>query len=280
MILRIISTLALWAITILAIYYGKAIGFGILMLILALAAGREACSLLQRCGMKPIFWIYCVATFAIFVLPACEPKLSLPLTGVLLFAIFALFALWILQHPYSDVPLKTVFPTLLLTLFIPGMLCWYIIIAQADYAGASGRLEYGGVILAVWAVAAAKFSDVGGYLFGMLFGRHKMSPNISPKKTWEGAVGGIFLSSAISAAIAWGFAEQLPAFFTPCFAAAAALPVAVIAICSDLLESVLKRRADIKDSGRSIPGIGGALDLADSMLLPAPFVMLIFIFAK
>ena len=68
------------------------------------------------------------------------------------------------------------------------MLQWLVVLGFADF----GLSKYTGVILSIWILAAAKFSDVGAYVLGSAFGRHKMAPSISPKKTWEGAVGGLF----------------------------------------------------------------------------------------
>jgi len=103
-----------------------------------------------------------------------------------------------------------------------------------------------------------------------------MSPEISPKKTWEGAAGGIFISMALGALIAWLGREVLPSSFTPLVAAAVAAPIAAVGILSDLVESIIKRRAALKDSGGLIPGIGGMFDLSDSLLLPAPIAYLLF----
>jgi phosphatidate cytidylyltransferase len=288
MIKRICSTLVLWTVLISVVYFFKAKGFSVLMMVLALLAGYEACKLLERCSAKPSFGIYALASIILFGVVTFGGFIPDAALGVTVCMLLACFALWVLKHPYSDFPLKTEASTDLLFMFLPVLLCCYSVIAInfTDHlsfrvldAAIKINLPYAGVILAVWVIAAAKFSDVGGYLFGMMFGKHKMSPTISPKKTWEGAIGGLILSSAISAAIAWGFREQTPEFFSPLFAAVAALPIAILAILSDLLESVLKRRADIKDSGNSIPGIGGALDLADSMVLPVPLAYIILIFA-
>jgi phosphatidate cytidylyltransferase len=98
----------------------------------------------------------------------------------------------------------------------------------------------------------------------------KMAPGISPKKTWEGAIGGVVISAGVGALLAHLLARFYPAGFTPVFAALVAVPIAVLAIVSDLVESVIKRRADTKDAGAAIPGIGGMFDLSDSLILTAP----------
>ena len=117
-------------------------------------------------------------------------------------------------------------------------------------------------------------------LTGMAFGKHKMAPSISPKKTWEGAVGGVLISAGLGAGIAWFASEHLSPTMTPLVAALMALPIALVTIVSDLIESALKRRSDIKDTGALIPGIGGAFDLTDSLILTAPLAYFMFLFLE
>ncbi len=132
------------------------------------------------------------------------------------------------------------------------------------------------LLLGLWLVATTKFCDVGALLSGMAFGRHKMSPQISPKKTWEGAIGGVLISMGVGALGAWLARAQFPAHMTPLTAAFMALPIAIVGIVADLVESVLKRRAHMKDSGATIPGIGGMFDLSDSIILVAPIGYFLF----
>ncbi len=139
-----------------------------------------------------------------------------------------------------------------------------------------------GLILAFWVVVLVKFADIGAYLTGSMIGKNKLAPSLSPGKTWEGAIGGILISSSISAAYAWFMSRggHFPASLTPLAAFGIAIPIAAVSIVSDLLESAFKRRADVKDSGKTIPGIGGSFDLTDSLVLSAPvaygFLLLFF----
>jgi phosphatidate cytidylyltransferase len=111
-------------------------------------------------------------------------------------------------------------------------------------------------------------SDTGAYYTGRAFGRHKLAPNISPGKTWEGAVGGM-VSSLLLAALAhyWFFPE---------LSLRAALPLAavmnVLGVFGDLTESALKRSAGAKDAANFLPGHGGFLDRLDSLLFNAPLI--------
>ncbi len=118
------------------------------------------------------------------------------------------------------------------------------------------------VILFVFAV---KCSDIGAYTFGRLFGKHKLSPRVSPGKTWEGLGGAIVAASLAS------FAFTAVSGIMGVWAAVIfGVAMAVIGQLSDLAESMLKRDAQQKDSSNRVPGFGGILDIVDSPLFAAP----------
>jgi phosphatidate cytidylyltransferase len=133
-----------------------------------------------------------------------------------------------------------------------------------------------GLYYVVWVFVATKFTDVGGLMIGVPFGKHKIAPTISPAKSWEGCLGGLATSAGASALFAWLLRDIVGiSFMVPWKAALLALPIAVLSIPSDLIESVFKRLAGAKDSGATIPGIGGALDLIDSMVLTSPVALIL-----
>lgn len=115
-------------------------------------------------------------------------------------------------------------------------------------------------------------SDTGAYLFGSWLGEHRLFPRISPKKSWEGSIGGGIVAIAASQAIATfiPFAENLTTLMSRMLWAGLALLTVVIGTWGDLVESLLKRRLGIKDSGHILPGHGGMLDRFDSSLLAIP----------
>jgi phosphatidate cytidylyltransferase len=122
-------------------------------------------------------------------------------------------------------------------------------------------------------VLVTKFSDMGAYSVGSLIGRHKMIPRISPGKTWEGFGGAIVFSTGASLAFAHIFRDKL-AGMNWIHATVLGVVLSVCAVIGDLIESVFKREAQVKDSGRFFPGIGGILDLVDSLLFNAPIMYL------
>jgi phosphatidate cytidylyltransferase len=156
------------------------------------------------------------------------------------------------------------------------MLLHYVLILNIRY----GSTESYCLSLAIWVIAVAKFTDVGGYLVGSMIGRHKLAPSISPGKTWEGVVGGLLLSALVAFLPVHFAQEYFPLWLTPLRAVCLAFPIGIAAIASDLSESAFKRRAGVKDSGRCIPGIGGALDLADSLLLAGPVAYYLFLLVQ
>ena len=112
-------------------------------------------------------------------------------------------------------------------------------------------------------------NDTGAYCTGMLFGRHRLFERISPKKSWEGSVGGGIISVIVSLVMAHFFP-----FLSTLQWVGFALVVVVFGTWGDLVESLLKRQLGIKDSGNILPGHGGMLDRFDSTLLAVPAVVL------
>jgi len=128
---------------------------------------------------------------------------------------------------------------------------------------------------------AVVWSDTGAYFAGSSLGRHKLAPKVSPNKTWEGAVGGIAAAMA-STAFLYGLQRGLACRGLPDWSLAAYLwmgaALALVSQIGDLVESMLKRDAGIKDSGGIFPGHGGVLDRCDGILFAAPvfYYMILF----
>ncbi len=122
-------------------------------------------------------------------------------------------------------------------------------------------------------VLVTKFSDMGAYLVGSLIGKHKMIPRISPNKTWEGFGGAIFLSTAASLVFVHFFHGDMYGMNWR-HAVILGVVLSLTAVVGDLIESLFKREAGAKDSGKLFPGIGGILDLLDSLLFNAPIMYL------
>lgn len=130
-----------------------------------------------------------------------------------------------------------------------------------------------GKFFVLYFILLTKFSDMGAYLVGSLIGRHKMIPRISPGKTWEGFVGAILISTGTSLVFVHYLGGHM---FHMNWIHAVVLGVLLssTAVIGDLIESLFKREAGVKDSGHFFPGIGGILDLLDSLLFNAPIMYL------
>jgi len=139
-----------------------------------------------------------------------------------------------------------------------------------DASVAPGMVSPHGMFLLLWLLAVTKFTDMGAYITGSMIGRHKMIPHVSPGKTWEGFAGALVFSQIAACGLYALFPSQL--FFFQHWGHVAFLGVllAVLAVVGDLAESVVKRALNAKDSGKMLPGIGGALDLIDSICFTAP----------
>ena len=130
-----------------------------------------------------------------------------------------------------------------------------------------------GAYYVLYFILVTKFSDLGAYVTGSLIGRHKMIPRISPSKTWEGFCGAIVISTAASLVFAHVAGARL-AGMNWVHATILGIILSVAAVIGDLIESLFKREAGVKDSGQFFSGIGGILDLMDSLLFNAPLMYL------
>ncbi len=126
----------------------------------------------------------------------------------------------------------------------------------------------------VWLIFFSSWGcDTCAYCVGMLFGRHKLAPVLSPKKSIEGAVGGVVGAAILGFLYATVFQDKMMEITNPQAACAAACAIAaVISQIGDLAASAIKRNHGIKDYGHLIPGHGGILDRFDSMLFTAPAI--------
>lgn len=237
--------------------YASPASFAAIIGLLAAVATWECYAILAARGMPALRWLGVAA-----VLTACwgfaslPPRVDLTAVVVAMVVLTSVGAMWRGNSAGEmlDAAFATVFPVLLVGLGLGHL------VAIRSIPGGTGRELLWMLILCV--VGADTFA----YYVGRAFGRHPMSPVISPKKTWEGFAGSL-AGSAVAALIAhFGFYRALP------LAHALALSVAlcVAAVLGDLAESMIKRAGGVKDSSSLLPGHGGIFDRLDSLLFAAP----------
>ncbi|MCU4173768.1 phosphatidate cytidylyltransferase [Carboxylicivirga sp. N1Y90] len=163
------------------------------------------------------------------------------------------------EHPFQRIAL-----TLLLPVYIAIPLSFLYLSAWTD--GTFNNYFLIAFFAMVWC------NDTGAYLVGVSIGRHKLYERISPKKTWEGFIGGVIFT-ALAAFVIFRLTDIASLWVW----IAAGLIVSVFGTLGDLIESMLKRNVDIKDSGAILPGHGGILDRFDAVLFAAPMVFALFI---
>jgi len=134
------------------------------------------------------------------------------------------------------------------------------------------RIEFGPWVL-LYFIFTVKSSDTGAYTFGRLFGKHKLCPRISPGKTWEGLAGAAVVAAGVSFVFSH-YCGIMPGLWAVGFG----VVFGVLGQLGDLVESMIKRDAALKDSSSSIPGFGGLLDVIDSPLATAPLAFAAFMF--
>ena len=186
-------------------------------------------------------------------------------------ALFGLIA-WLMVRQFfqkdNPRPLETIAGTMLGIMYI-AFLFNFLTKLSLQWGDLEGRLAI------FYFVVVVKFTDIGAYFTGCTFGKHKLIPRISPKKTWEGCLGGVIVANLVSLFAYW-LATKFLGYHNVRLIDAVILGtlLSVVGIVGDLAESFFKRSAGVKDSGSFIRGMGGILDVVDSLLLTAPVLYL------
>jgi len=265
---RIITALLLMLLGMPALLYGRELFYLLIGFFLAVAAW-EYVRLYRAVQAEPSQVLVVGGTLLILTMRAFFPDLALP-AFVLLIIIAMARHMWDFEHG-RDLAAKD-FPITLGGLVYIGWIGSYLYDLRA--------LPDGGwwlfiVLGSVW------MADSGAYSIGAAYGKHKMAPRLSPKKSWEGYFAGVFTGAVYGAFLTWAFIQYGPmgGIITPLEGGLLGLFLSIVAPFGDLGESMFKRQSGIKDSSNIFPGHGGALDRIDSWLWAAPLgVFLINLF--
>ncbi|MDR1256016.1 MAG: phosphatidate cytidylyltransferase [Puniceicoccales bacterium] len=269
---RILSTAVLWAILAVALLHFGDRGCQILLIMASALTQYEFYKLLQLAGYEP-FVTSGVACgigmqgqylFEQYFCPlAPGESLTLAATAI---------ACCLFAKRSTEILRESLLPTLLGIAYVPFMFAFSI-----TFVNDMGTFNISPNIslhTLFWLVAVAKFSDVGGMIFGFAFGKRKLAPDLSPNKTLEGLGGGVITSTAVGVITFLIFRHSLISLFTLPHVILLSGILSIIAALGDLVESAIKRLAGVKDSGKLVPGIGGIFDLTDSLILALPIGIL------
>ncbi len=274
-IFRFASTLTLWSVALLIIFSGYELAFFALIAAFGLLTLWEFYGMLDHKGL-PNFKITAMVSGAImlcgsfYYFSTVGPAQSYDFEmAVLLGFLLTVFTRQMFESLRDDAPLRTMAYTLFGLLYVVWLFNFITKIVFVVPRSTTGAVT--GQFYVLYLIAITKFSDMGAYLTGSLIGRHQMIPHISPKKTWEGFGGALVFSLLAS----WGLFKLMPnqlSVLNWTHATALGLLLGFAAVIGDLAESIIKRSTGVKDSGNFLPGIGGALDLVDSLLFTAPLL--------
>ena len=254
------------------------ISFFISGIIILIGAQNEYYTLIKKSGARRKQIIGMLTSVLAYVLSALIASGLLEAKYIAILISFLLTAMVAELYGKNEKPFDSLAHTFFPVLYIGLPLCLFHF-AAFSHTGLSTLLPYNGIFspgivigffVLVWA------NDTGAYLAGMTFGRHKLFERISPKKTWEGFIGGVILAMLLG----WLLAGWLGVVSTIHWIVIA-LIVSIAGTYGDLIESMLKRSVGAKDSGTIMPGHGGFLDRFDSALIAFPAVYLfVLLFAN
>ena len=274
-ILRFVSTVVLWSIALLIAFSGYEVLFWLLISAFGLIALLEFYRMLDHASLPnfKITGLICGAILLVgsfYYFSKIGPAQSYDFeVAVLLFFLLTVFARQMFARLRHDEPLRTMAYTLFGLLYVLWLFNFITKILYLTPRSSTGAVT--GQFYVLYLIAVTKFSDMGAYLTGSAIGRHLMSPHISAKKTWEGFFGALALALVCSLALFKLMPGHL-SILTWTHATVLGLLLGFAAVIGDLAESIIKRSTGVKDSGGLLPGIGGALDLIDSLLFTAPLL--------
>lgn len=243
--------------------------FALLFLLLSVFILKEFYSLAVQSGFSPQIFPGLLTGGLIFILSFLVANNTITSKSLLAFlTILFLFPVYELFRK-TETPIVNIAITGFGILYVSvplSILNFFVFPADKGITGYDFSLLIS-LFIFIWA------SDSGAYLFGVKFGRHRLFERISPKKSWEGFIGGL-ITSIVAAWILSSLFRQYSFSFMMIIATA----TVVAGTLGDLVESMIKRSVGVKDSGRFMPGHGGLLDRFDSLLLASPVIFFILQF--
>ncbi len=250
--------------------------FSLLILFLVLVGESEFYRIVEMKGLEPMrITGYILATLLVFVAHfSNEYYLNLFLTMAILF-------IFIMQLYRRDVKtaISSISATIVSIVYVAWLISHAILLRNigTELVGKYGVVlqkiadliinpDYMGLSYLILVLAVTFLADTAAYFVGKSYGKHKLAPVVSPKKTWEGAIAGVVSSVIVAVIVKYIMRIQMDTVYI----ALLGFLLGVFGILGDLSESLLKRDVDIKDSGNIFPGHGGVLDRLDSLMFNVP----------
>lgn len=233
----------------------------------------KAADLLRRRGLVAVCGVYCVL---ILFLNTSAIAISFSYLSYLLVVLLFL----VLLHSHNDLKVEQMGYSFLISILLA--VSFYCLILLKEQTGPQMGVFY---LLLIF--GSAWWSDSGAFFVGTFFGKHKLCPQVSPKKTVEGLVGGLVAATVCNVLVAlafqafcnwvvpWGYIRNAVTVNFPVVALVSPL-AALLGVLGDLSASIIKRQCGIKDFGNLMPGHGGAMDRFDSVLFISPLFYFIF----
>lgn len=255
------------------VWFGGWLAFVALALVVLLGT-VELHNMLLHVGYRPLVWISFVLSI-LFLIAAMFPSYRLSIIEISLGVSLLVSFSWLFFRKRLDGAMVDWALTMAISLYLGWPTSFMLLLrgyTPATFQGSGAVTLPTGVwwllvvLLGVWGFDAAAFFS------GRYFGRHKLAPEISPGKTWEGVVGGLVLSITAALVLA-----VVPLHVPWYFAILLGVLIGMAATLGDLAESLIKRQTHVKDSGQIMPGHGGMLDRIDSLLFA---VIVVYIFAQ
>ena len=242
-----------------SIFLGSYI-YSIFYLVLSLATLLEFFKLIKTAGIRPHRNIALLTAALIFAMTAGYHYLQFE-TKYLLLLVALLFAVFISElYKKEKIPFANISYTFVGFVYVTAPFCFFYSMGFMIDSNYNFHIPLA-FLLMLWA------NDTGAYLFGSRWGKTRLFERHSPKKSWEGFFGGMLVSVLVSYLLSFVFLDMHPVLW-----AGMAMLVVTFGTLGDLVESMLKRSLNAKDSGTILPGHGGFLDRFDGLLLAAPVV--------
>lgn len=278
---RLFSSVVLWTVVILALFSGNKLVsdwfFLLIMTVLAVTGLMEFYNMVEKRGLVcfkgwGIFGgVLLMASTFFYVSGYLGPKEAPSKAGDFETSILVIFVLGLCVKQFTSktntAGILAISTTLFGLMYVPWLLNF---VQKINYFP---RIGDNGHWYVLYFILVTKFSDLGAYVTGSLIGKHKMIPRISPGKTWEGFGGAVAITMGVSLAFVHFAGDRLPGM-NLMHAVILGVVLSIAAVIGDLIESLFKRESGVKDSGSFFPGIGGILDLLDSILFNAPLMYL------